>query len=291
MVMRASCPPPRIPIVVSNGRFKSDAILACRQRVTRCLDSANLCQHVANPGIRCLRINIGLLLLVPVLLTPLVAQQNLFNVPSGDITEKDHFFFQEQINASSTTAQSNTTFDYGLGGGWEIGANIFFLDFVTNPALATALNSRDEAIPAAPLVLANAQKGFSPLQWLHFSAGAQAGPNLGDPSVIRLAYLAYGTAILIEPHTDASFHVGVYHGNSAYNGAGNGFLMGGLEIPLLRNRIHLLADFIQGSHANAVFVPGGVLYFTEKIALSLGWQKPFPGSQTEQALVFELSIY
>jgi hypothetical protein len=40
-----------------------------------------------------------------------------------------------------------------------------------------------------------------------------------------------------------------------------------------------------------VFVPGLLYYLTAKTVLSVGWQKPFPESATEQALVFELSIF
>ena len=57
------------------------------------------------------------------------AQQNYFNVPSSDITEKNKVFFQHQINISTDVIQNNTTFDFGLGNNYEIGINIIGLNF------------------------------------------------------------------------------------------------------------------------------------------------------------------
>jgi hypothetical protein len=50
------------------------------------------------------------------------AQQNLFNVPSTDITQKGQWFFQQQFNfLTASLGSSNTTLDYGLGHPLEIG--------------------------------------------------------------------------------------------------------------------------------------------------------------------------
>ena len=201
--------------------------------------------------------------ILALIFSPLSAQQNLFNVPNGDITDPGKFFFQEQANISANTVQSNTTVDYGLPNNFEVGLNLFFLNFATELPARTQLNTTNDTIPASPLLMANAQKGFSPRNWLHFSLGGQAGANLGDVANTKFAY----------------------------NGSGNGFLMGGIEFPVFARTFHLIFDIIQGSHANAVFVPGLLYYFSERVGLSIGWQKPFPASATEQAIVFELSLF
>lgn len=51
-------------------------------------------------------------------------QQNLLNVPSGQITKSGNLFFQEQLNFARLTGTSNTTIDFGLGWGWEVGFNV-----------------------------------------------------------------------------------------------------------------------------------------------------------------------
>ena len=48
-----------------------------------------------------------------------VAQQNFINVPSGEATKAKGFFFQQQFNFNEII-QSNTTIDYGIGKGFEI---------------------------------------------------------------------------------------------------------------------------------------------------------------------------
>jgi hypothetical protein len=54
-----------------------------------------------------------------------LSQQNLFNVPSADITGKNKIFFQQQFNFASLQGSSNTTLDYGLGDNLEVGINVF----------------------------------------------------------------------------------------------------------------------------------------------------------------------
>jgi hypothetical protein len=51
-------------------------------------------------------------------------QQNLFNVPSGQITEYDSLFFQQQFNFSKKSGQNNSTFDCGIGNGFEIAGSL-----------------------------------------------------------------------------------------------------------------------------------------------------------------------
>ena len=52
------------------------------------------------------------------------AQQNLFNVPSGKITNLGELFFQQQFNITRPVGSSNSTFDFGLGHNFELGFNI-----------------------------------------------------------------------------------------------------------------------------------------------------------------------
>jgi hypothetical protein len=52
------------------------------------------------------------------------AQQNLFNVPSSEITQPGKVFVQQQFNFGGV-GTSNTTIDYGLGNNLEVGINVF----------------------------------------------------------------------------------------------------------------------------------------------------------------------
>ena len=101
---------------------------------------------------------------------PAFAQQSLFNVPSVETTEKDKFFFQEQLDLFSNGI-ANTTLDYGLGQGWETGltipgANIYSSD-----------NQQSN-----PILLVNVQKGFYVNPNWKVGIGTQTGFTLPEHS-------------------------------------------------------------------------------------------------------------
>lgn len=224
------------------------------------------------------------------MLVPVFGQQNLFNVPNGEITQPGRIFFQEQVNVSGSTTQFNTTLDYGLGHELEVGLNLFFLNFAENIPIRTQVNSTNPTFPLSPVLLANLQKGFHLTDWFRLSAGTQGGCNLGDANNLSFAYFAYGTATITWQRPGINFHFGLYHGNAAYNGVGDGSFMGGIEFSIIRRHLSFVGDFIQGTHANAVFVSGLLWMISDQVHLSVGWQKPYPDSATEQAAVFELTF-
>lgn len=98
-------------------------------------------------------------------------QQNLFNVPTSDITEKGKVFFQEQMNVVSLRGTSYTTFTYGLGNNFEMGINVF--NVATHPAHRHSQN---------PSFLINSQKGFNISDTHKISIGTQTG--LAPPFVL-----------------------------------------------------------------------------------------------------------
>jgi len=71
-----------------------------------------------------------------------IAQQNFINVPSSEVTIKNKYFFQQQINFNDLI-QSNTTLDYGLGKGYEIGLNILGINFDQNRKIIFQNNTSD----------------------------------------------------------------------------------------------------------------------------------------------------
>jgi len=106
---------------------------------------------------------------------PLAAQQNLFNVPSSDITLRNKVFFQQQFNLNRDLYQSNTTLCYGLGSNAEIGFNIIALNFDPKEG-SFILNNSDHANPPLyPFYTLNAQKAFVLSKVFKLAIGAQAG--------------------------------------------------------------------------------------------------------------------
>ena len=211
--------------------------------------------------------------------TAVHAQQSLFNVPSSDITEKDHWFFQEQLNLGPGGV-SNTTVDYGIGHNWEVGFNLFDVDLY-HPATS-------EAVATLPLL--NLQTRIDLAHGWALGIGSQVGPvsprRLRD---IQLANLDYINSPIRLGEWGTGF-VGGYFANAAYTGSrpGAGFMLGA-DIPLLEKKLHFMADYMHGSTALGVGVVGFVFYLPKGWQISAGAQLPAPGSHNDYGLVLEFT--
>ena len=95
-------------------------------------------------------------------ITKIQAQQNLFNIPSGDITPKGKLFYQHQINTYRNKFESKGHFVYGLGKGWDVGANLVGTGAYFNPNWKPIYNndfSRGQAL--TPTLMATWQIVFA----------------------------------------------------------------------------------------------------------------------------------
>ncbi len=217
------------------------------------------------------------------------AQQNLFNVPSGNITGKGDLFFQQQFNFSRASGSSNTTVDLGLGSGWEVGAN--FLDVL----LYERGPDRPQPGPvqANPDFLVNAQKGFEITDYWSTGVGGQFGFN---PATSRrdVRFLNFSWAInsfqVPDREEYGKWYIGAYYGNGAYRGAGSstGFMLGA-EVPIIPEKLSFQFDWLGGTNDISVAVVGGVYTFQSGWQLSLGAQLPSPRSGNPYGVVLELT--
>lgn len=206
------------------------------------------------------------------------AQQNLFNIPSSDITEDGKVFFQQQFNLGKLSGVSNTTLDYGLENNLEIGLNVFNVDMYPTNELRN------------PFVLANFQKGFEINEYYKIGFGTQTGitppmynKDVGIPS---FSYLI--NAVTLE-HL-GNYYLGSYYANHAYAGTGNFFgMMGGIEYPLFEKELHLQGDILTGNNDISVAVLGFVIFLPKDWQLSFGAQLPSPTSHNDYGAVFEIT--
>jgi hypothetical protein len=222
------------------------------------------------------------------------AQQNLFNIPSGDMTPKGKLFYQHQINVYNVEAvESKWHFVYGLGKGWDAGVNIINKKFNFNPEFAEGerwfkLNDNLKKSPASPLILITLQKSFTLAPKLKFNVGTQAGTNLTGAN--HFAHLTYGVFNYEFPH-HIKVTAGPYITNTAFVGSGNntGMLIG-YEVPLTK-RWYLMGDFITGHHSNSVAALGGMYNLTKRVQLCAGAIIPnFNNTYTPWGMVFEINI-
>ena len=217
------------------------------------------------------------------------AQQNLFNVPSGQITKKGEVFFQQQFNWTKPLGTSNTTLDFGLGRGWEVGLN--FLDAVLYDRSDGGLLS--SPVQVNPDLLFNAQKGFELTEYWSLGVGGQFGfnPSPRRKDVRFLNFSWFINSFEIPEHEEfGKWYLGGYYANGPYRGPGDpgGFLLG-CEIPIVPKTFSLQADWIGGNNDLSVIVLGGVYTLKSGWQVSFGAQLPTPRSNNEFGVVLELT--
>ncbi len=220
-------------------------------------------------------------------------QQNLFNIPSGDITPKNKIFFQQQINVNNFQQQSfKSHLVYGLGKGWEVGINALNMNFdwelkPTFRASRPPLSST----PFYPVGVVTAQKQWTASDHLSFNLGTQVGTNL-SPSIEnkRITNFTYGLA---QYHLNDNFKAiaGLYTTDKRLVGSGNknGFFVG-TEVHLSKKWL-FMADHISGNNKNSVSVFGFTYNVNSKFQICGGWQLPNRGSIETQAFVFEINLF
>jgi hypothetical protein len=222
------------------------------------------------------------------------AQQNLFNIPSGDITPGKKVFFQQQINVTTFqqyAAKSHLV--YGLGKGWEVGFNALNMnvDFQKSPVFRTSAPPA-QPTPFYPVGVLTAQK-----QWLlndHFAlnVGTQAGTNLSQS--IQQKRFTHFTYALTQYHSHEKFKLigGIYNTDREMVGEGNttGIILG-TEVHLSKRWL-FMADYISGNNKNGVSVVGFTYNVTKQFQLCGGWQIPNARNAAElQAFVFEINLF
>lgn len=217
---------------------------------------------------------IRFLILSSVSFCALQAQQNFINVPSSEATRQGKLFFQQQINCNKII-QSNTTLDYGLGKGFEVGANVLGLNF-SEQKRAFFKNDTNDVDPYNPLVMLNGLKQFEINKRFSVSVGGQYGFDITDIHNIKNARLAYGNLLAKDLLVKKSTWVfGCYY-NSVHYGGLDGNRFGpwlGFEIPATQ-RLHFMAESIIGHNALAYTSLGCIYYPTPKTPITFGVQLP-----------------
>lgn len=224
------------------------------------------------------------------------AQQNLFNIPSGDINAKNKFFYQHQLNLYNFyTLESKSHLVYGLGGNWEVGMNVINKKFDLNSTNQTPLfkiQDKPSYNPISPLLLATVQKGFPllPQNRLRINIGTQIGTNFINRGDNQLAFFNY--AILAsELPNHVKLTLGGYHTNHYFVGKGTDMgILFGYEVPLSK-RWFLMGDMISGNHSNSVAVIGGMFNASKRVQLCLGGIVPMPENKTTPTgIVLEVNL-
>lgn len=222
------------------------------------------------------------------------AQQNLFNIPSGDLTPKNKIFYQQQININAITqyaAKSHLV--YGLGKGWEIGFNLLNMnwDFAKSPVFRTSAPPT-QATPFYPVGVITAQKQWVLDEALTINLGTQAGVNLSETvTKKRLTHFSYLLGKYQLTH-GIKIVGGSYLTDERMVGNGNKMgILAGTEVHLSKKWL-FMADFVSGDNKNGVSVLGFTYNVNSRFQICAGWQIPNLNNRAETpALVFEVNLF
>jgi hypothetical protein len=218
-----------------------------------------------------------------------IAQQNFVNVPSCEQTPENKCFFQQQMNINRNQIQSNSTFDYGLGKGFELGINLFGINYLKEKGRLETNNQPDNG-PLEPQILLNGQKFFRISDHYRLGAGLQAGTTLTEGSGKRSwAAFAYTNLRYAFSEEKLKLVAGVFRANAAYSGEKSHFgLMGGAELRLKKN-ISLVGDCLWGSPFLNAATLGLIWFARPQLPVTFAWQLPWKDSKNLQAFVLELT--
>jgi hypothetical protein len=218
------------------------------------------------------------------------AQQNLFNIPSGDITPKGKIFYQHQLNLYPSKLESKGHFVYGLGSGWDAGVNLVSKAFSFKKGPELMSNSNPALGALAPVLMGTLQKQITLIPGIDINAGVQAGTNLSNRLTDKsLNYFVYSVG---------TFHIakgnrivgGVWNGNREFLGKGNTTgIMAGFETKLSRY-FYLMGDWISGTNEASGLVIGGMYNAGKNVQICAGLFEPNPDSGKERGIVLELNL-
>jgi len=219
------------------------------------------------------------------------AQQNLFNIPSGDITAKGKIFYQHQINLYQKELESKAHFVYGLGKGWDIGVNLVGKGVHFSPDWRISYNDNPSEGALYPFLMPTIQKQFNLSDNFDINLGTQVGVNLDrDLSDKELAFFNYAMGVWYFMDKKSRIVGGMYHTNRMFVGQGNdiGVLLG-YEIKVAK-RVYLMGDWLSGSNDAAVGVIGAMYNAGKRVQLCIGALVPNPDTPKPYGIVLELNL-
>lgn len=211
----------------------------------------------------------------------LSAQQNFFNVPSSELTEDGHLFFQEQLNLTKGSGESNTTLTYGILKRWEAGINF------NNVKLYPKTYS-EYSKTGYPGMLLNTQYLFYSTTSFMYTSGLVSGLVTQDGTAT--AYF-YNNIKYSSPKNNCKLVAGVYYAHIRNTEPRNQIgIQAGLDLTLVPDKFNLTADCISGKTSLSLLVVGFTYHVTQHIMLSGGMQAPMPHAPNNPGAVFELTI-
>jgi hypothetical protein len=204
-------------------------------------------------------------------------KKHLRNLPDVDLTIEETLAVDQEFNVYSNTAMSNTSIDYGLSDGWNIGASFLSAQFYA---------SRSDAWSFQPDALINLEK-----HWTLGAGRVVAGTQTGAGFLAKATVLMNYSYLEFQQHIsdwNVDFDIGSYYGNAALAGWQSVGLHVNMEIPL-GAEVRLNGDYLSGGNGIAATTLK-LLYMLDKDwQLAAGVQ--IAGAQTGDDYAGVLGLY
>lgn len=213
-------------------------------------------------------------------ITPILAQQTIFNVPSSEITPKGKLFLEPEFQFTPWNPgrnMLNTNFIiFGLGHNTEAGMVIYNVSSPdsNNITLAPGFKS---AIPIFPQKLPELQ--LKTIVGTEVLVSVQGG-GVGNWSFAELSGRV--------PKIKTRLTGGVSAGTKQIFGRDIVCFIGGIEQPVTKN-LTLQADWFSGTHTNAFLIPGIAYVFPKNTTIYIGYQIPNNSRSGRSGFVVELA--
>jgi hypothetical protein len=221
---------------------------------------------------------LGVILLVS--MPAAMAQQTIFNVPSADVTPKDHVYLEHesQFKPWRPNAFWLGTHYTALGVGHNTELDMT-LGNVSAPASENIL--LDLGFKSNVLIL---PRKF-PKRELKLTAGTIIPVSLQGKGVGNWSYAHLSGRI---PKLNTRITAGVNAATTVFCGRDMVGFIGGYEQPITK-RFSLIGDWFSGTHANGYFIPGFSYVITGPTTLFVGYQIPNTKRVGPQGFVIEIS--
>lgn len=216
-------------------------------------------------------------------------QQNFFNIPSGQITPKEEFFYQHQVNAfSPRNLASKQHVVYGVGKNSEVGFN--FVNYYPNGKTSKEIEGSPG--PLTNILAPTFQHAVFLSDDLTVNIGGQYGTaHVGSSGVLAGTGMGFGALSYYHPESHFRVTGGAWISDVRFNGPGTkeGFLFGGEW--MFADGTYVMGDWVSGDTKNSVSVIGGMVDVAKGFQLCLGALVPNKRSKEGDGVVFEVNAF
>lgn len=212
-----------------------------------------------------------------------ICMQTIFNVPSADVTEKNHIFLQEEVQTTpwnTDNAFLNTTYSaVGIGHNTEIDATLFNVGSPATQNISLGIGFKS-AIPIVGL------KEKFPEREFKLTVGSQILLGLEGNGVGNWSYAHLSGRV---PKINTRLTAGINYGGRQAFGQNSFSFIAGVEQPVTK-KISIIGDWYSGSEHWAGYLIVGTSYaFNKNTVLYTGYQIPNSPKVGSSGFVIQLA--